>query len=196
MEKAQQRFHPAFRTAPQKPSDPSVELIDQRQVLVPLEDLDFINADLGHTVKVSVGEAIVDDKVDGPEDRVPTGLENIGRLLPGKPLRPAGQKNLIGEGHPFLAIAPGQRLHFDAAGRAVDPARRIAVVGLERPDRQILEEALPLPVIHLAPFAALGADRQAVAPRFDVNDQSFHAVNEQDANGTVNKRLEPFNLVQ
>ena len=123
VEEAQQRFRPALGAAPQKPSDPGVELVDQGQVLVPLEDLDFVYADLGHTVKTSVGQAVIDDKVDGPEERVPNDLEDVGGLLPGKPLRPASQKDLVGKGHPFFAIAPGQRLYLDATTRAVDPAR-------------------------------------------------------------------------
>ncbi len=161
-----------------------------------LEDLDLVHADLGDAVQVSVSQAIIDDELDGPEDRVPTGFEDVGGLLPGEPLRPAGQKNLVGEGHPLLAVAPGQCLHLDAVERTFDPARRITKISLERPDRQILEQALRLPIIHIAPLAALRADRSTVAARLDVNDQGFHTVNELNANGAINKRLEPFDLVQ
>lgn len=196
LEKAQQRFRPTLGAAPQKPSYPGVELVDQGQILVPLEDLDLINADLHDAVKVSVGQAVIDDKLDGPEDGVPTGLEDIGGLLPREPLRPAGQKELVGEGHSLLAIAPGQRLYFHAAGRTVQPARCIAEVSLKGPDRQIFKQTLPLPIVHVAPLPALGADRAAIAAWFNVNDQGFHSANELDANGAVNKRLEPFDLVQ
>jgi hypothetical protein len=68
------------------------------------------------------------------------------------------QKDLVGEGHPLLAIAPGQRLFLDAAGGAVDPARCIAVVALEIPDRQIREQTLGLSIVQAAPFAAFGTN--------------------------------------
>jgi hypothetical protein len=80
--------------------------------------------------------------------------------------------------------------------RTFNPARGVAKIGLKRPDRQILEKTLGLPIVHASPLAALGADRPAVAARLDVNDQGFNAVNEHDANGAVNKRLEPFDLIQ
>ncbi len=99
----QQSFYPVFRTAPQKPFCPGVELINQSQVLVPFEYGNFINADLGYTLNISVGKTVIDNKLDGPKNRVPTGLENFGSLLPGQSFRPSGQKNLIRECRSFLA---------------------------------------------------------------------------------------------
>jgi len=181
---------------PQKPSDPSIELIDKRQVLVPLEDGDFINADLGHTLKTSVGKAVINDKLDGPEHRIPTGFEDIGRFFPGQPLRPAGQIDLIGKGHPFLAVTPRQGFDFDAMLRAFNPARRIAKIDLERPNRNIFKQPLRLPVKNGASFSALRTNRPAVAARNDVNNQGFRTANECDAGSTVNERLETFDFVQ
>ena len=112
-----------------------------------LEDFDLVNTDLGHSLKISVGKAIVDNELDSAEHRVPTGFEDVGGLLPRQPLRPAGQKDLVGEGQPLLAVAPRQRLHLDAAGGTVHPAWRIAVVALEIPDRQIREQTLGLSIV-------------------------------------------------
>ncbi len=80
--------------------------------------------------------------------------------------------------------------------RAIDPARRIAEIGLERPDRQILKQTLRLPVIHAAPLTVCGADRPTVAAWLDINDKGFHAANDYNADGTINERLEPFDLIE
>jgi hypothetical protein len=53
-----------------------------------------------------------------------------------------------------------------------------------------------LPIVPSASLAALGADRPALARRFNINDQGFHPGNEHDLDRTVNKRLESFDLVQ
>jgi hypothetical protein len=163
---------------------------------VALEDLDLVNADFGHTVQASVGETVIDDELNGPKDRIPTRFEDVGGLLPGQALRPAGQENLTGKGHPFLAVAPGHGLDLDTMLRATDPARRITEIGLERPDWQILEQSLRLPVIRLLPLTTFGANRLTVTARFNVNDQSFRTANQHDANGAIHERLESFDLVQ
>ena len=39
-------------------------------------------------------------------------------------------------------------------------------------------------------------NRPTVPARFNVNDQSFRAANQHDADGAINERLETFDLVQ
>ena len=46
------------------------------------EDGNLVNADLCHIVEAAMGKAVIDDKLDCPKYAVPTGFEDIGRLLP------------------------------------------------------------------------------------------------------------------
>ncbi len=63
--KSQQRLGLAFRTAPEQPSGSGVNLINQSQILVPLENGHLINADLGDALKTSVREAVIDNELNG-----------------------------------------------------------------------------------------------------------------------------------
>ncbi len=195
-EKAQQCFCPPLRAAPQKASGAGIELIDHGQVLLALEDGNFVDADLCDAIHASVGKTVINDELDGPKDAAPTGFEDVGRLLPGKPLCPPGEINLVGDGHLLLAIGPGQSLHPDTMARATHPAGRITEVDLERPDRHVLEKSNRLHVVRLAPLAALGACGLAVAAGLDVNDQGFVASNRHQFGVTINERLETLDLVQ
>ena len=83
-----------------------------------------------------MGKTIIDGELDGPEYRIPNGFEDIGRIFPRQPLRPAGQEDLIRKGHPFFTVAPRQGLDLNAMLWAFDPAWHVAKVDFERPDRQ------------------------------------------------------------
>lgn len=67
--------------------------------------------------------------------------------------------------------SPRHRFNQNTMSRAGNPAGSVAKEHLERPDRHIFEQAEPLRVIRLAPFAALRALRLAVTARLNVNDQ-------------------------
>lgn len=135
LEELQQRLGLAFRTAPDQPPGTGVNLIHQRQILVPFENGNLVNADLSNALKASVGKTVIDDEHNGPEDRISTGLKNSGCLLPGQSLRPTGKKDLVRNGRSFLAVGPGQSLNLDAMLRTFDSAWRVAEKGLKRPDR-------------------------------------------------------------
>ena len=68
--------------------------------------------------------------------------------------------------------------------RAFDPALRVAKEGLERQDRNILEQPLRLPIANRSGLAALRANRPAVAARLNINDQGFRAANQNYADET------------
>ncbi len=92
---------------------------------MPLEDGDLVNTNFRDTIKVTVGQAVIDDKQYGPKNSFPTGFEDVGRLLPGEPARPSGQVDLIRKGHLLFAISPGHCFNLDAAYRTQNPARRV-----------------------------------------------------------------------
>ena len=65
---------------------------NQRQILVPLAVLDLVDSDGVDDPEGAVLQPKGDDMFDCVEDLVPGSAECLGRFLPRKPPRPAGQK--------------------------------------------------------------------------------------------------------
>lgn len=97
-EEAKQRFHPALWPAPQKSPGAGIELVNHGQVLLAFEDGNLVNANLCYVAEASVGKTPIDDELDRPKDAVPAGLEDVGRLFPGKPLGPPGEIKIRSRG--------------------------------------------------------------------------------------------------
>ena len=75
-EEPKKRFDLSFRTAPEKPPEPSIELIDHSEVLVPFEYGDLVDSNLGHALEGALCQAIVDNHFDGPENASPACFED------------------------------------------------------------------------------------------------------------------------
>ncbi|MEI9977149.1 MAG: hypothetical protein WDO73_36905 [Ignavibacteriota bacterium] len=88
--------------------------------------LDFIDANRIDLTESAVLQSKRDDMFDGVEHLVPGGAERLGRFLPRKPARPAGQKQHVGIGQLMLAVAPGYFLDDHGfATVAIDAPHRI-----------------------------------------------------------------------
>ena len=73
---------------PKQTGDAEIDLIDQRQILVPFGVLDFIDADGVDLTERAVLQTPRDDMFDRVENLIPGGAERIGRFFPRKPARP------------------------------------------------------------------------------------------------------------
>ena len=93
---------------------------------MPFENGDLVNSDLCHTLERAVYKTIVDDHLDGWEDASPAGLEDGRNLVPGQASGPSGQKDLVGMGHLFFPVHPGNPFSLDSVPGTVDPAREEA----------------------------------------------------------------------
>ena len=81
-----------------------------------------------------------DDVFDRVEDLVPGSAERLGRFLPGKAARPAGQKQHVGFGQSALAVAPGNFLDDDRlAAAAIDAPHGVKQKNQKAPERNELE---------------------------------------------------------
>ena len=84
-----------------------------------------------------------DDMLDGVENLFPWSMECLGRFLPGKPARPAGQKQHIGIGQGTLAVTPGHFLDDDClTTAAIDATHGIQQKNQKAPKGNELETAL------------------------------------------------------
>ena len=75
---------------PQQPREANIDLIDQRQIFVPLGVLDLIDADGVDLAERTVCETPDNRILDGIEDLVSRSAERLGSLLPGEAARPTG----------------------------------------------------------------------------------------------------------
>ena len=80
---------------------------------------------------------------DGVENLFPGSAERLGCFLPGKPARPAGQKQHVGFGQGALAVAPRNFLDDDRlAAAAIDAPHRVQQKNQKSPERNELETPL------------------------------------------------------
>src|SRR5208283_4300685 len=110
-----------------------VDLVDEREVLVPLFPGEFVYADGYDSVEVSVRHPPANGVLDAPEDGVPGRVEALGHLAPRQYLRPAREKPDERVGRLHLACRPRHRLHGDAATPAIYPAHRVDQEDREAP---------------------------------------------------------------
>jgi hypothetical protein len=100
----------------ESPDDAGIKLIYQRQVLMPFGVLDFVDPDGINLTDRAVLQVEHDDMFDSIDDLIPGGAERLGRFLPRKPTRSAGEEHQIGLGQRAFAVAP--RDFFDDRGAA------------------------------------------------------------------------------
>ena len=125
---------------PQQPPTVGVDLVQQGQIVMALTKLDFIHAQSSDLVEAAMGEAIVNDVLDGVVDLVPAGPEGACHLRPRQLLRPPRQEAPVDVGQMVLARAPRDLLDdHAAAGFAVHTAHPILQIDGETPERNELE---------------------------------------------------------
>jgi hypothetical protein len=117
--------HGAVASDVQQATASVVDLIDEREVLVPLFPGQFVDPDGADAVETSVSQSPSHGVLDASEHGVPTGLKPPCHLLPRQHLRPAREKPDQGMRRLHLALGPRHRLDGDAAARAVHPAHGI-----------------------------------------------------------------------
>jgi hypothetical protein len=75
---------------PEQTGDADIDLVDQRQILVPFGLLDFVNADGVDLPQHPVLQTPGDDVLDRIENLVPRGAKCFSGLFPGKAACPTG----------------------------------------------------------------------------------------------------------
>jgi len=151
-----------------------IDLVHQRQVLVPPAVGDFIDADRFNFPDFPMNHALMDDPLHRPKHRVPTRAEDRRGLLPTEPLGPGREKNPVTVCRAVLAIGPRHPFDGHAATRAVDAAHAVQEEHRNGPERDEFESSLAERVVPRALLAAPATDRPTAAVRMDV-DQDFTA---------------------
>jgi hypothetical protein len=85
----------------------ALDLVDERQVLMPSAILDFIHADRTHRGELAVRKAPLHHILYCLADLIPAGVERSGGLTPGEFSRPVGQKQHVGASQGVFANGPG-----------------------------------------------------------------------------------------
>src|SRR5712691_4809634 len=140
-EERQQGFDAALLADPQQALASDIDLIDERQVAVAALPLNFVDPDRLDPAQIHMGAAPRHGHRDRAEHLVPTRVEDLGDLTPTEPLRPAGEKPLVGGGPLVIPVGPGHLLDAHAAGRAVDAAHHIEEEHRDPPERHELKLA-------------------------------------------------------
>ena len=131
--------HRAILAHPQQPSAAGLDLIDQRQELAALPDVDLVDADGAQRPEFAMLQPPLHDILHRMTDLIPGRAEAQRRLLPRQLARPVRQVQHVGLGQAVLAHRPGHRLDQHAA-----PATLHAPHGIQQhhgiaPDRDELK---------------------------------------------------------
>ncbi len=195
-EEPQERADGALLPHPQQSFARGVNLVDQRQILMPPLPLDLIDADGADTRQIHVRPSPGHGHLHRPKDVVPTGVEGLGHLLPTQPLGPPRQKPGIGRGQVVLAICPRQPLHADPTARTFHPPRGVDEEHGQAPQWHKFKPTHGQRIIAWPRVCAPRTTGPAVSARADVclNDQCLSGVNKPHV--LVHKRLEFLQPIQ
>jgi len=91
-EESLEGFDGSLFAYPEKAGNAQIDLVDQGEVFVPFGVLDFVDSDGVNLTEHPVFQAPSDHVLHRVEDLVPGSAKRLGRFLPGKAARPAGQK--------------------------------------------------------------------------------------------------------
>src|SRR5438132_7126004 len=144
---------------PDQAADADVDLVDEGEVGLAEFPLYLVDSDGLDAGVVGMGSSPLDGSLDGPEDRLEAGAEDLRHFTPAQTARPRGQEPLeAARGLPF-ADRPGNRLHPYPAPPAVDPAHRVEKHHRNAPERNVLELSPGESVVSRAASRAARADR-------------------------------------
>jgi len=195
-EETQQGPYRTILSHPKKPLALSVNLIDDRKILVSSFPKDFIHADRVDIGHIAVGKPPLHRPFHRAKDLFPGRLKNPGCILPRKPFCPSGEKLHIGRRQCMLAFRPGHPFHFNSAPAAVDSTHGINKKYLDTPERNEFELPRFHGVIPGPPAPTSGANRAAVRPSSNLDEQYDSSGNFRPLDGFVNKGLELLHPIQ
>ena len=118
-EEPQERSDCAFLPDPPQSFARGINLIDQRQVLMPALPLDLIDTNRSYARQVHMSPPPGHGHLNRSKDVIPTGVEGLGHFLPTHPLGPPRQKPGIGRGQVVFVLSPRQPLHSDAISAGI-----------------------------------------------------------------------------
>ena len=138
VEEAAESLHRPVLADPQKAFAVLVDLVHQRDVGMAFFEGDLVDPDGQDPGRAHVFPAPGDGHCHRLVDSVPCGVERLGRLLPGQPLGPPGQKP--GEGFRKRALGvvgkrPGHAFHLDLTPGTVHPPGRVDEKHRDSPER-------------------------------------------------------------
>src|SRR5258708_12730425 len=137
------RFDGSFAAHPEQAGDAEIDLVNERQILVPFCVLDFGDSDSVDLAEHPVCQPEGDDVFHGIEHLLPGSAERFGSFFPRKPACPTGQEQHIRSGQSAFPIAPGNLLDDDRpAARAIDAPHRVKKKNQKAPERDKFEPAL------------------------------------------------------
>src|SRR6267142_1916307 len=180
-EESLKRFDGPLFADPQQPRHPSVDLVDQCQILVAFGVLDLVHADRPDGRQRAMLQSPLHDILDSVTDFVPRGMKGVGGLFPGKLARPAGEKQHVGFGHLVLAIAPRNLFHHHAAASAVHAPHAVQEENQNAPARNELKASLRKMVVTGSWLVAARADSRRASARPDDDFQGVVVLDEAGA---------------
>ena len=195
-EEPQQGLHLPLLANPQQPPAVGVNLVNQRQILVPALPGDLIHADRFYPRQVLVGPTPSHRHLYRPEHMVPGRPKRPGHLFPAQPLGPARQKPGIGFGQLMFARCPRHSLYPNTTAPAAHPARGVDEEHLDTPHRDKLKAAQRQCVIAWPSAAAARADGPAIGPGAQLCLNRRFAGVFHPAHRAVHERFEILHAIQ
>ena len=195
-EKAQQGFDGSVLPHPQQSPAFTIDLVDDRQVLVTSLPENLIDADGPHVGQISMGQAPLNGPFHRVKDLLPCRAEGDRGFFPRKPFGPGSQKMHVGFCQRVFPVSPWHGFDLHATPGTVDPAHGINEKDSDSPQRNKLEQSWRQRVITGPSATATRANRAVVGTckDFDVKRPFSIGLNPFDV--SVNKALELLHPIQ
>jgi len=181
---------------PQQPLHAVLDLIHQRQVVMPSLPLDLIHADGLDGAEILMGHAPENRMFDRLEHVSPSGAEHASHLVPGQMLRPASQEPAITRRQMAFPPGPWHSLHRHATTSAVHPPHGIHKKYGHPPQGYKLEPPLRQPIVTRPPTTAAGANRLPILAGMYLHFDRFSSGVFHPSDFFVGKGLERFDLIE
>lgn len=143
-------------TNPQEASPPSINLVHQRNELVPFLGGDLVHADRGNSGQVLMQQTLFDDPGHGLADVVPAHPEGLSHVAPGHPLCPGSRKAYHRRRHRRVSLSPWHLLDAHSAIGATDASRGIQQIDHHPPEWHEQEGSFRLSVEEALDIQAFG----------------------------------------
>ena len=195
-EEAQQSSDSPVLSYPQQALAFAVDLVDDGKILVTSLPENLIDSDGKHVRQIPVFQAPLDHPFHGSEDLLPSRAEGNGGFFPRKPLGPGSKILHVGFRHRAFAVRPRNLFDLHAAPRAVDPAQGIGEKDGDIPQRHKLKHPRRQGVVTRPWTVTARANRFAVDPGQDLDQQYQVIALIQPVDVSINKRLELLDPIQ
>ena len=150
----------------------------------------------GDPLEGTMGQTIVHNELDGSQDTTPTRFKELGRFLPGEPLRPSGQKHLVSSGHALFPVVPRDPFGLNPIPGTVHSSRGIPKNDTIVPEREVFVFPNLPSIIDGSSSTADGTFRTTVLARLNLHDEGLFSKRFLDPGLAKHKRLELLHAIK